>query len=294
MPEPVKLPRPTAGIDFRKARMLKANTPVEDHRATFGLLVKREDLACPPPGPPFSKTRGVYAHVASRPEAVIGALDTYHSQAGHAVARACQILGKTCINYYPEFKGEPGHRVPQERAKELGATLVGLPAGRSAVLYHQAKKDCVKRGGYMMPNALKLSESVEETAKEVPRWDAPGGVVRNVLIPASSGTIAAGVIRGYCEMGSIPRFLIHLGYSRSHEEVLRYLSDASGVAASDLELVLVDENYAYKDRAADGPTPLWPCNAYYDLKALRWWVREGRRLYADDRSGLPSLLWNIG
>src|SRR5262245_58591009 len=102
--------------------MLRSGTPVE-HWPEYGLYVKREDLACPPPGPPFSKTRGVYAHVKSRREEVIGVLDTYHSQAGHAVARACEILGKQCWNFYPEFKHEPGPREPQYRAFKLGAEL---------------------------------------------------------------------------------------------------------------------------------------------------------------------------
>lgn len=265
--------------------MLREGTPVEDHTEEFGLWVKREDLACPPPGPPFSKTRGVYAHVRSRPEKVIGVLDTYHSQAGHAVARACQVLGKQCVNYYPNFKNEPGPREPQLRAKELGAELVPLPAGRSCVLYHAAKKATAERGGYMMPNALKLGESVAETAKEVPggRWDV-------VIIPASSGTIAAGVIRGFLERDTpdtdLPEFIIHLGYSRPAGAVMEYLRDASGFECDGVRLV--DEGYAYKDVARPGPTPPWPCNRYYDLKAFRWWVGSAR-------IGRPkALLWNIG
>lgn len=259
--------------------MLYRNTPIEDYRLKYGLWVKREDLACPPPGPPFSKTRGVYAHVKSRPETLIGVLDTYHSQAGHAVARACQVLGKQCLNFYPEFKYEPGPREPQLRAESLGAELVGLKAGRSAILFHAARKETERRGGYMMPNALKLEESIEETAREIPtdrRFDC-------VLIPASSGTIAAGVIRG---IGLGPTYLIHLGYTRAHEEVLKYVRSRSGVPEANV--TIIDEGYAYKDRARGGETPPWPCNEWYDLKAFRWWIREGRRTYG------RALLWNIG
>src|SRR5262245_18825104 len=99
--------------------MILKGTPIEDHRKAYGLYVKQEDLSCPPPGPPFSKTRGVYARVNNRPEKVIGVLDTSHSQAGWAVARACQILGKQCLNFYPEFKHTPGPKPPQEHAKKL-------------------------------------------------------------------------------------------------------------------------------------------------------------------------------
>ncbi|MCK9569150.1 PLP-dependent lyase/thiolase [Candidatus Pacearchaeota archaeon] len=263
--------------------MLLENTPLEDYTKEFGLWVKREDLSCPNPGPHFSKTRGVYARIKSRPEKIIGALDTYHSQAGHAVARACQVLGKQCINYYPEYKYEPGPRKPQLRAKALGARLVGLPAGRSAILFHQAKNLCEAESGYMMPNALKLEESIAETAKEVPSQP-----FQCVIIPASSGTIAAGVIRGLYRRKLVPKlFIIHLGYSRSHEAVLEYLESASGIAGVNIELV--DEGYAYKDQARKGEIPLWPCNTYYDLKAFRWWMSN-----RDDYGYNQVLFWNIG
>ncbi len=262
--------------------MLRENTPIEDHRDKYGLWVKREDMSCLPPGPPFSKTRGVFAHILSRPERIIGALDTYHSQAGHAVARACQILGKKCINYYPDYKYEPGPRERQLRAQELGAELVPLKAGRSAILYHAAKKDCRNRGGYMMPNALKLQESVDETAQEVREggWDY-------VLIPISSGTIAAGVVKGFARIGAYPRYLIHLGYSRSHDEVARYIKSKSGV--DNVRLELIDEGYHYRDASKSIEEPPWPCDKYYDLKALRWWV--DRTKFTGPGS---CLLWNIG
>ena len=269
--------------------MLRRNTPVQDHTKEYGLWVKREDLACPPPGPPFSKARGVYAHLLNRPEKLIGVLDTQHSQAGWAVARACQVLGKRCVNYYPVFKRElddndpPQHelRNPQIRSKELGAEVVALPAGRSSVIYHTAKRDCVSRGGYMMPNALKLEESITETAAEV------SGIFDNVLIAISSGTIAAGVIRGFRDRGGkLPQFLIHCGYSRSHEEVERYLREASGVPA--VPTILIDEHYAYSDKASAGPSPCFPCNEYYDLKAFRWWMANREKF------GGKTLFWNIG
>jgi len=260
--------------------IIRVGTPIE-FREEWGLWVKREDLACLPPGPYFSKIRGCYRRIASRPEAVIGVLDTYHSQAGAAVARVCRSLGKRCLNYYPEYKREPGPRAPQRLAQSYGAELVGLPAGRSAILYHQAKKLCQAEGGYMMPNALKLPETVAETAAEVPNRP-----FRYVLIPASSGTIAAGVIRGFVERGiQVARFLIHLGYSRPETAVLKYLLKMSGV--DDFPVEVIDEGYQYRDTARPGPTPDWPCNPYYDLKAFRWWVRERER-YPD------TLFWNIG
>lgn len=275
-------------------KMLRDNTPVENHLDAYGLWVKREDLACLPPGPKFSKTRGVYAHIKERREKLIGVLDTRHSQAGHAVAFACKILGKKTINYYPEFvadkKLSQPIRDPQLRSRELGAVLHSLPAGRSAILFHQARKLCESMGGYMMPNALKLPESIEETAKEVVRTYVETDkkrLPRNVLVAISSGTIAAGVIKGFSMLDYRPLFLIHLGYSRSHEEVVRYIQEASGVKNPRLELI--DERYAYSDQAkTPGKTPPWPCNVYYDLKAFRWWLSNGREEYG------KALFWNVG
>lgn len=282
--------------------MLREGTPIEDYREYYGLFVKREDLACPPPGPPFSKTRGVYAHVRKQSANIIGVLDTYHSQAGHAVARACQVLGKQCVNYYPEFKHEPGPRSPQLRAQELGAQLIGIPAGRSAILFHKAKKLTLELGGYMMPNALKLEESVEETDKEVP-VPLMGYAPDWVIVPASSGTIASGVIRGFECKGYRPHYLIHLGYSRSAEEVRKYLFKSADLSNqipaslinsnyfSDLHdrITIIDEGYQYKDQAKYGAgQPPWPSNSYYDLKAFYWWMNNRERFPGE------VLFWNIG
>lgn len=283
-------------VDFDKLRMLTMGTPIERHEQ-YGLWVKREDLSCKAPGPAFSKTRGVYQHIKDRPETVIGVLDTYHSQAGHAVARACQILGKECINYFPEYKREPNLRAPQLASQALGARLVGLPAGRSCILYHQAKKLLVQEGDekrdiYMMPNALKLRETVDETAKEVNlNWTGDVTFDR-VIIPSSSATIAAGVISGFASRArGFPQFIVHLGYSRSADAVMDYLAEMTGLDGRTLATVvtIVDEGYSYKDRSRPGETPPWPCNAYYDLKAFRWWLRQDRAQYPGN-----TLLWNVG
>lgn len=281
--------------------MLVDNTPVEDHLAAFGLLVKREDLCCPPPGPHFSKTRGVLAHLRGRPERVIGVLDTFHSQAGHAVAQACALLGKECVNFYPEFKHSPGVRDPQRRAVALGARLHPLKAGRSAILFHQAKKKLAETpDSYMMPNALKLPEMVTETAAEVRRTLSSGalnhlwGTEMSVLISISSGTIAAGVITGFHQAGLRPRFILHQGYDRPKGAVLRYMLEMSGLTSfEDTRIAMVNEGYSYKDKARAGEDPSWPCNPYYDLKAFRWWMREGRARWGRARWG-RALMWNIG
>jgi len=279
--------------------MLTHNTPVEDHRTEWGLMVKREDLSCPPPGPPFSKTRGVWAHLEKRPERVVGVLDTYHSQAGHAVAAANALLGKKTVNFYPRYKASYDEiRHQQVVARELGAQLVGLDAGPSWYLYHQAKTWLAANYGtedaYMMPNALKLDEMVEETAEEVRRTlnDWPSLVERPklVILPSSSATIASGVMEGFrrhTPPDTETLFMVHMGYHRSVSAIQKGVEKKLGYLP---KFSITDEGYNYKDQARPGPTPQWPCNAYYDLKAFRWWRREGVELYGH----LATLFWNVG
>lgn len=278
---------------------LRHNTPVEDYRKQFGLLVKREDLSCAPPGPPFSKTRGVFAHIAARPERIIGVLDTYHSQAGHAVAEACALLGKQAVNFYPVRKAEIGTPVKsqQDAANMLGAQLHPLPAGRSAILYHRAKKALQAWGAYgdqvyMMPNALKLPEMITETAAEVRATLASIELPPRmpVIIAASSGTIAAGVMRGFVDskQANDRMFIVHQGYDRPASAILKYIGQMTGFMDQVFPISLINEGYSYGDVAKPGPEPLWPCNQYYDLKAFRWWMREGRAIYGQ------ALFWNIG
>jgi threonine dehydratase len=266
--------------------MCLSGTPLERHEE-LGLWVKREDLCCPG-GPNFSKTRGVYAHINHRKEGTIGVLDTSHSQGGWAVARACYLLGKRCVLYHPVRKSEIEFPLkPQQvAARELGAELVPLPAGRSAILYHKAKKDLAEESDtYMMPNALKLIESVDETAKEFCITPMPNDV-DTILVSASSGTIAAGVLRGALMTRWPGAILVHLGYSRPERAVCHYIQRMA--SASTRKIRVIDELYNYADEAKPGPTPEFPCNEFYDLKAFRWWMEHGKKLHGE------CLFWNIG
>lgn len=284
------------------------NTPIQAYQLLGRtILVKREDLCCPPPGPSFSKIRGVAAHIATRPEKVIGVLDTFHSKAGWAVAYVCKQLGKRCVDFWPVFKADKwdGKSLPreqQQQAAALGAMTSGIPAGRSAILYHHAKKRLATlwEDSYMMPNALKLPESVEENAAEVVRTAVGGDfpVGGTVVLSVSSGTVAAGVLKGLARVFELYGWtlILHMGYTRSHESLTGYVEERSGVRFSEFANVrLVDEGYGYKDEASkdgpDYPPCPFPCNSHYDLKAWRWLQRE------ENLKTIPAgpvVFWNIG
>lgn len=280
--------------------MITNNTPVEKYEVDgVPLWVKREDLCCIHPGPSFSKARGVYAHMQSRPESVIGVLDTFHSKAGWCVSWIGMELGKKVVNYWPKYKADdlnPDHpeydkphlRFQQSMAVGLGAELIPLKAGRSAILYHQAKRHLRDNypDSYLMPNALKLSESVTENAAEAERtlWQMPPG--GTVVISISSGTVASGVMKGLVNKGDYA-FVLHMGYDRSETAVRNYINEMAG---QQLEFELINEHYSYADRAPEKPKAPFPCNPYYDAKAYNWLNKPGVMRSLQQ----PVIFWNIG
>lgn len=270
--------------------MLVNNTPIEEYLVNgVPVLVKREDLCCPSPGPAFSKIRGVYAHLRNRPEQIIGVLDTFHSKAGWAVSYVCAHLGKQTVCFWPRYKNIGDVLQPQQLEvlkNENGASLVALPAGRSAILYYQAKKLLQDRASsYLMPNALKLSESITENAEEVQRT-LPNLPTRigTLIISISSGTVAAGIIRGF-HRTIVHSIVLHMGYSRSLEAAKAYIERSSEVPLDNVSFV--DEGYSYSD-SAKGVSAPFPCNQFYDLKAWKWLHTAIEKLQP------PVLFWNIG
>lgn len=275
-------------------RDLVRMTPIERHLLNgVGVYVKREDLCSPFPGPSFSKIRGVVAHMRDRPEMTIGVLDTYHSKAGWAVSYVGRALGKRVINFWPHYTLDALHdlRPQQQHAERLGATLVALKAGRSSILYHQARKQLASYGTdvYLMPNALKLPESVTENAKEAARGIPHD--VKTVVISISSGTVAAGVVRGLSETRPDLHYIFHMGYDRSEVAASQYLFEAADVARIPSH-EFINEGYAYRDAAKDITAP-FPCNPYYDLKAWKWLAKAVERVDFGHPSG-HILFWNIG
>lgn len=252
------------------------NTPWERYD---DIWVKREDLCCPG-GPDFSKIRGLVAHLQDYEGTVIGILDTVHSKAGWGVAWICRELGLTCYNFYPTYKGETGLRLNQQKSEELGARLIPLPAGRSAILFHQARRqlsEMTNGEGVMLPNGLQLDESIEATYKEALGQCPPDSLGGTWVVSASTGTIATGVARALKELDPSTQLIVHMGYSHSQQRLRERVGP---------EPIIVDEGYAYKD-ATDYPCP-FPCNPYYDLKAWKW-LQENRQ-----RLGSPLAFWNIG
>jgi len=264
------------------------DTPIELYKiGGHEVWVKREDLCIQEAK--FSKLRGVYSHLSKVPQKYIGILDSYHSKAGWGVSYICKELGKQAILFYPEYKYEPGYRDSQKNALRLGAELKPLQAGMQAVLFNTAKKQLREIYGsdaYMMPNALKLIESVDETANQVSLTTGELFEDTTWVISISSGTIAAGVIKGLLEHKANVKVILHMGYSRSIDAVLKYLMKYVP-NLHEIELIFVDEGYSYKQHV-DGVAP-FPCNKYYDLKAWKWLEANIESIETE-----KIMFWNIG
>jgi hypothetical protein len=281
-------------------KLVKSNTPWETYLVDGrNVIVKREDLCCPFPGPSFSKIRGVAKKIDNlnqmliKPEAV-GVVDTRHSKAGWGVSYIAQKRNIPCVVYYPRFKDEGDRLRPfQQKCQEFGARLVALPATMSAVLFNQAKKMFQKEhtNGYIFPNGLKLTETVKETTEELIRtfpeelWDSKAWIIVSI----SSGTIGAGVMRGLAEIGFRGTVLIHQGYSRPIYAVNRYLKKMAGVQNPPFRYTIIDEKYQYKDTAGKISIP-FPCNPYYDAKAWKWLTEHIQEIPKES----PIVFWNIG
>lgn len=276
-------------------QLVITNTPWEVYKLHgIPVYVKREDLSCPYPGPSFSKIRGLKAWIdALLPGVPVGVLDTFHSKGGWGISYLCHAAGRQCYDFYPQYKSDTGLREQQCNAQMLGAQLIALPAGRSSILYHAAKKQLAQltnNTGIMVPNALKVEQSVDETAAEVVDFTPDELLDGTWIVSISSGTIAAGVLKAVAGLNDNIHFIAHMGYSRSADAAADYIIHKAGLDRSwigDEHFELVDEGYEYKDKVDNSHIP-FPCNPYYDAKAWNWLERHVREL------DQPVVFWSIG
>ncbi len=282
--------------------MLRHNTPLEFHRCgELDVLVKRDDLCCDPPGPALAKIRGVVPHLMKRSEDVIGVLDTRCSRGGWAVAYVAKQLGKRCFNFFPQYKHEPPMyaptelRVSQRHANELGAQCISVPAGRSNVMFYQARamlRDLAPGAmTYMMPNALKMEETISGNAEEA-RQTVLTNELTTLVLPVGTGTIAAGVLLGL-QQADILEYLdvvLYEGYSRPEERVLGYIEKATGLTLDRSRTTVVDEGWKYGTEQHH-PVP-FPASTRYEAKAWNWLASGRAQAVIDEASRV--LFWNSG
>ncbi len=105
--------------------MLLQDTPVEKYD---GYFVKREDLACLPPGPPFAKVRGLWKglqKMKARGVREVGYYETSISMATWGVSYFCRELGMKAVVFYYKYKDGLKHNQEKQQKiwKKFGAEV---------------------------------------------------------------------------------------------------------------------------------------------------------------------------
>ena len=284
--------------------MLINNTPVEKYQiGDRQIHVKREDLCTQPPGPTFSKVRGLWRHLETLKAKgckVVGYTETSISMAGWGVAWMAPMFDMKAVIFDPQYA--PRKKLPRhlrlldfhrEQWAKHKATIEKIPAGRARVNYHFCRKRLAEKyaNSTMLPLGLVLPEAVEETALEAQRTKGKWG---SVVVNVGSGTVCAGLLRHFHSLDNSPRIYGILGRTgdmkrKSKQIVKKAAIREAGLFGKEPKLTLVDGDYQYTD-FANGSAP-FPCHDFYDLKA---WVWLERLPEAEIILEEPILFWNIG
>lgn len=269
-------------------------TPIECHEVKGQLVyVKREDLAAPYPGPPFSKVRGlmpVLERMKKEGKVAAGYTETSVSMAGWGVAWGCALLGLRAIIFDPQYKETPPllayHR---ERWNELGAEVRPIQAGMAKVNWNISRNRLAKEFGDkadLLPLGLRFPETIsatEEEARLVLQSSVPD--FRSVVVNIGSGTIAAGIGRVFKDA----TIYGIMGRTGNMMRTLHNITQKGGLVVGGFtgqDFRLVDPGWWYSQRS-EQPCP-FPCHPWYDLKAWQWLVENIEKLKP------PILFWNIG
>lgn len=273
--------------------MLIEPTPIERYEVNGReVWVKREDLCCPPPGPPFSKMRGVVAGLINLKKAGITQVayaESRISMASWGLSWAArEIGGIEVLVFMPSYK----HGIPEllaahrERWEALGGKTIPIenPTRPSINLVHIKKilaRDYPK--ALLIPVGMPFNETVLETYKQV--QDMSVWPYKTLVVSVGSGVICAGLIRGIankattiygvsCKLHKVPQ--------KKHIEILRRAE--LFFAKPDFQFINLDTKYSNR---GVGEAP-FPCNPFYDLKAWNWLENNIETLEP------PILYWNIG
>jgi len=268
--------------------MFQKNTPIEKHLiGKSEVFVKRDDLYSHFPAPSLAKLRGIKKFVEKLEKnriKLIGILDTRVSKSGWGLAYLCQAKNIKIICFYPRLKSQREPPFIQKMARELGAEIRGLNAGRIVVLYSQAKKIIEEQGGFMMPLGLVLNETKMEVAKII---DEKYMEFNTIVVSLGTGTICAGIVDGVEKLfgdGNKPK-IIGVSCGMNITKIKKRMEKLLGYDLPK-NVQLEKPNYEYYEKE-NIKTP-FPSSKYYDKKAWKWLMENIGKLKK------PILFWNIG
>lgn len=289
--------------------MIRKNTPIETYQIKGRTVyVKREDLCTEPPGPPFSKCRGLYAKLKKMKRddgvTVVGYVETPISMAGWGVAWVAQKLGMKAVIFDPQYLHTPPATilVHREKWKQFNPDIIPIKAGMTCVNQHIAKKMLKKEYGkkaVMLPIGISFRETIMETGKELlrtilnPDPDMPLLFYPNhIVVCVGSGTICSGLLKGLQGVRRHVDLIGVMAYDKNMRKKRKSIFAKAGVKDKNtlfpykVNLTLINEKWEYTEPSF-GDCP-FPCHAYYDLKAWSWLERHIHTLKG------TVLFWNIG
>jgi len=274
------------------------DTPVEQWMiGTREMFVKREDLACQPPGPPFAKVRGlaiVLENLKKQGVKTVGYMETSVSMAGWGISYFCGLLGMKAVIFAPQYKELRENQIYQfEKWKEFGGEKRWLEKpNRMQINFYRARK--ILKDEYpdavMLPLGLPFQETALEVAKQVQKLDR---FYPSIVVCVGSGTMTGGIILGLKNKGCQSEVYGIFCSPKADAGMKKKILSFSGIGGrpgffnrNEPKLELIDEGYEYTKRE-DIACP-FPCNPYYDRKAFAWMMKNY------DRLKKPVLFWNIG
>lgn len=279
---------------------LVENTPIEYVRP--GLFVKREDLACQPPGPPFAKVRGLWPTLIELKRSgikTVGYMDTTISMAGWGLSYFCSLLDLNAVIFYPERPASRPVNNLEHHKKiwlKFGAEIRPINTSRCTRLsmqWYKARSIMAEDypNSFLLPQGLPCRHTVNAVAQEV-RAVGPTYKAGTVVINAGSGVMTAGVLRGLHNYGGMADVIGIMASPKNPAKLRAQILEHAGLAEFGFmdilsnKLEIIDAGYGYEDRV-DIETP-FPCNSFYDKKAWAWMENNFATLK------LPVLFWNIG
>ena len=155
--------------------MIIVDTPVESYQIKGQeIWVKREDLSCESPGPPFAKVRGLYLVLKKLKEngiKTVGYMETSISMAGWGISFFCKRLGMKAVIFMPNYKDGLRHNqeLQVSKWKEFGADIIHInKPNRMSINFYKARNILLDKytSSVMLPQGMPFEETVQEVCKQ--------------------------------------------------------------------------------------------------------------------------------
>lgn len=283
------------------------NTPIQEFIVLekHKIFVKREDLACSPPGPPFAKVRGLYLvlqKLSKEGITTFGYMETSISMAGWGLSYFCNKMGLKAVIFYPQYKGgEKNNQFFQfKQWKKFKAEILPLEKpNRLMINWYRARKLLKNKypDAEMLPQGLPFEETIQSVAEEIVKDYKSFQNIKTIVVCIGSGVMYAGILRGISSIENLYNVKINLtifgilvspkNTKRMRTKIFKMAKVPElGFFSFSGKLKILDKGYQYT--SPENQECPFPCNEYYDRKAWKWLNDNIREIEQ------PLLFWNIG